>query len=74
MLEITKDMLSSWERENDKDYDILLDDELIISVPSNVTSKQIADYILECQTLAKDYDRLLNIVQDLKRRLRNREY
>ena len=47
-MKLTKDRFTNWE-DIDEDYDILLDDELIIRVEPNERSKDIADYILSLQ-------------------------
>ena len=47
-MKLTKDRFTNWE-DIDEDYDILLDDELIISIKPEERSKDIADYILGMQ-------------------------
>jgi hypothetical protein len=47
-MKLTKDRFTNWE-DIDEDYDILLDDELIISIKPEERSRDIADYILGMQ-------------------------
>jgi len=47
-MKLTKDRFTNWE-DIDEDYDILLDDELIISIKPEERSKDMADYILGMQ-------------------------
>ena len=54
-MKLTKDRFTNWE-DIDEDYDILLDDELIISIKPEERSRDIADYILSLQD---ELDRLL---------------
>jgi len=54
-MKLTKDRFTNWE-DIDEDYDILLDDELIISIKPEERSKDMADYILECQEKAEKWD------------------
>jgi len=54
-MKLTKDRFTNWE-DIDEDYDILLDDELIIRVEPNERSRDIANYILECQEKAEKWD------------------
>ena len=67
-MKLTKDRFSSWEDKNDKDYEIEFDDELIIKVYSNESSKDIADYILSLQD---DLDRLLIKHDEVREELGN---
>ena len=53
-MKLTKDRFTNWE-DIDEDYDILLDDELIISIKPEERSKDMADYILECQEKAEKW-------------------
>ena len=55
-MKLTKDRFSCWERVGDKDYDNILDDELIISIKPEERSRDIADYILLIQEKAEKYD------------------
>jgi spermidine/putrescine-binding protein len=58
-MKLTKSQFSNWEDENDKDYERIFDDELIIKIDTKkYSSKDIADYILECQEKAKKWDEL----------------
>jgi hypothetical protein len=54
-MKLTKDRFTNWE-DIDEDYDILLDDELIISIKPEERSRDIADYILLIQEKAEKYD------------------
>ena len=47
-MKLTKDRFTNWE-DIDEDYDILLDDELIISIKPEERSRDMADYILGMQ-------------------------
>jgi len=47
-MKLTKDRFTNWE-DIDEDYDILLDDELTISINPKERSSDIADYILGMQ-------------------------
>ena len=47
-MKLTKDRFTNWE-DIDEDYDILLDDELTISIKPEERSRDIADYILGMQ-------------------------
>jgi len=47
-MKLTKYRFTNWE-DIDEDYDILLDDELIISIKPEERSRDIADYILGMQ-------------------------
>jgi hypothetical protein len=47
-MKLTKDRFTNWE-DIDEDYDIILDDELIISIKPEEKSRDIADYILGMQ-------------------------
>ena len=42
-MKLTKDRFSCWERVGDKDYDNILDDELIISIKPEERSRDMAD-------------------------------
>ena len=55
IMKLTKDRFTNWE-DIDEDYDILLDDELIISIKPEERSRDIADYILLIQEKAEKYD------------------
>lgn len=48
-MKLTKERFSTWENKDDKDYEKEFDDELIIKVYPNESSKDIADYILSLQ-------------------------
>ena len=72
-MKLTKDRFSCWENVEDEDYDNIFDDELIIKIYPSETSKQIADYILECQEKADDYDKMVNIIFDLTNRVKKCE-
>ena len=61
-MKLTKDRFTNWE-DIDEDYDILLDDELIISIKPEERSKDIADYILECQEKAELLDKIKNKIK-----------
>jgi hypothetical protein len=54
-MKLTKDRFTNWE-DIDEDYDILLDDELIIRVEPNERSRDVADYIMSCQEKAEKWD------------------
>ena len=47
-MKLTKDRFTNWE-DIDEDYDILLDDELTISIKPEERSRDMADYILGMQ-------------------------
>ena len=47
-MKLTKDRFTNWE-DIDEDYDIILDDELIINIKPEERSRDIADYILGMQ-------------------------
>jgi hypothetical protein len=47
-MKLTKDRFTNWE-DIDEDYDIILDDELIIIIKPEERSRDIADYILGMQ-------------------------
>ena len=47
-MKLTKDRFTNWE-DIDEDYDIILDDELIIIIKLEERSRDIADYILGMQ-------------------------
>jgi hypothetical protein len=72
-MKLTKDRFSCWEQVGDEDYEKDFDDELIIKIYPSETSKQIADYILECQEKADDYDKMVNITFDLTNRVKKYE-
>ena len=61
-MKLTKDRFTNWE-DIDEDYDILLDDELIISIKPEERSKDMADYILECQEKAELLDKIKNKIK-----------
>ena len=65
-MKITKDRISSWERVGDNDYEKKFDDELIISLEDGETSKEMGDYILECQEKALKYDELLAFAESMR--------
>jgi len=71
-MKLTKDRFTNWEDIDDEDYEQKFDDELIISIKPEERSRDIADYILECQEKADDYNKLLNITHDLKQK--NKRY
>ena len=54
-MKLTKDRFTNWE-DIDEDYDILLDDELIISIKPEERSRDVADYIMSCQEKAEKWD------------------
>ena len=64
-MKITKDRIHSWEQVNERDYEKKFDDELIILLNPDETSREMGDYILECQEKAKDYDKMNKIIYDL---------
>jgi len=72
-MKLTKDRFSCWENVEDEDYEQKFDDELIISIKPEERSRDIADYILECQEKAKDYDKMVNITFDLTNRVKKCE-
>ena len=47
-MKLTKDRFTNWE-DIDEDYEIILDDELIIIIKPEERSRDIADYILGMQ-------------------------
>ena len=65
-MRITKDRISSWERVEDDDYEKKFDDELIISLKEGETSREMGDYILECQEKARRYDELLAFAESMR--------
>jgi spermidine/putrescine-binding protein len=70
-MKLTKTQFSNWENENDKDYERIFDDELIIKIDTKkYSSKQVADYILMCQEKAGEYDKMECMVFDLTKRLK----
>ena len=58
-MKLTKDRFTNWE-DIDEDYDILLDDELIISIKPEERSRDIADYILGMQRKIKTIEKYVN--------------
>jgi hypothetical protein len=62
-MKLTKDRFTNWE-DIDEDYDILLDDELIISIKPEERSKDIADYILGMQDEIIQLRKLLSVFED----------
>ena len=66
-MKLTKDRFTNWE-DIDEDYDILLDDELIISIKPEERSRDIADYILSLQD---ELDRLLIKYDEVREELGN---
>jgi len=69
-VKLTKDRFSVWENKNDNDYKKEYDDELIIKVYPNESSKDIADYILSLQD---DLDRLLIKHDEVREELGNKK-
>jgi len=55
-MKLSKDRFSCWEQVGDEDYEKDFDDELIISIKPEERSRDIADYILECQEKAEKWD------------------
>ena len=55
-MRITKNRLHSWEQVGDEEYNINFDDELIILLGKNESSKDMADYILSIQEKADKWD------------------
>jgi hypothetical protein len=55
-MKLTKDRFSAWECKDDKDYEPKYDDELIINIKKGESSRDMADYILECQEKAEKWD------------------
>ena len=72
-MKITKDRIHSWEQIHEKDYEKKFDDELIILLEPDETSREMGDYILECQEKAREYDKMKKIVFDLTQRLKECE-
>ena len=72
-MKLTKDRFTNWEDIDDEDYEQKFDDELIISIKPEERSRDIADYILECQEKADDYDKMVNITFDLTNRVKKYE-
>ena len=66
-MKITKDRIHSWEQVGDKEYEKDFDDELIILLNPDETSKEMGDYVLECQEKARKYDELEDIVETIKK-------
>ena len=62
-MKLTKDRFTNWE-DIDEDYDILLDDELIISIKPEERSRDIADYILGMQDEIIQLRKLLSVFED----------
>ena len=58
-MKLTKDRFTNWE-DIDEDYDILLDDELTISIKPEERSRDIADYILGMQRKIKTIEKYVN--------------
>ena len=65
-MKLDKNMFSCW---NGNEYD----NELIITHTPRIRSVEMADYILQCQTKADEYDMLLKIASDLTARLKKCE-
>ena len=65
-LKITKDRIHSWEQVGDEEYKQIFDDELIILLNPDETSKEMGDYILECQEKARRYDELLAFAESMR--------
>ena len=60
-MKITKDRIHSWEQVYERDYEKKFDDELIILLEPDETSREMGDYILECQKRSE----WLGIIEDL---------
>lgn len=65
-MKITKEKIHSWEQVHEKDYEKKFDDELIILLEPDETSKEMGDYILECQEKARKYDKIAHDVMDYR--------
>ena len=65
-MKLTKNMFSCW---NDNEYD----NKLIITHSAKIKSVELADYILQCQIKADDYDKMNGIIVDLMTRLKKCE-
>jgi len=65
-MKIYKNMFSCW---NENEYN----NELIITHTPKTKSVELADYILQCQVKADEYDMLMKIVSDLTARLKKCE-
>ena len=62
-MKLTKDRFTNWEDIDDEDYEQKFDDELIISIKPEERSRDIADYILECQEKAELLDKIKNKIK-----------
>ena len=57
-MKLDKSRFTCWECIDDDDYENKYDDELIINVNEGETNRDIADYILECQEKADNWDKV----------------
>ena len=65
-MNITKDRMKTWERVGDNDYEKEFDDERMIELEYGETSREMGDYILECQEKAEKYDELLAFAEAMR--------